>query len=74
MALWLLQHDADGQKTVMFKDKSLYATAGRCSAATPDSMIVEWIVKEAEPGDVIVTEEGSFVMPFRVPTKLETRC
>jgi hypothetical protein len=74
MATWLLVRDPAGHTTVMFKNKTMYARAGTCSAATPDRMIVEWVVENGDPGDVIVTDEGKFVLPLRPPAASEGAC
>lgn len=74
MATWFIKEEADGEKTVLFKSKDMFTSAGRCSAATPTRMVLEWVVTEAEEADVIVTSEGSFTMPFRTPTRWESRC
>ena len=74
MATWYVTRESDGQWFVLFKDKTLCAPAGRCSAATPRRLIVEWLVNEGAPGDVLVLEEGTFVMPLRSPAPHEVAC
>jgi hypothetical protein len=50
------------------------ASAGTCTAATPDRLILEWLVNEADNGDVFVTDEGIFVMPLRTPAPSDVAC
>ena len=66
--------EADGQINVMYKTKDMLKSAGRCSPATPLSMALRWVIAEAEAGDVIITAEGKFVMPLKMPRQSEVAC
>ena len=74
MAVWTLLREPDGQMNVLYKDKDIYKSAGRCTAATPVGMIMQWLVNVAEAGDLIVTDEGKFALPFRTPRQSEVAC
>ena len=74
MATWTLVREPDGRKTLMFEDRDCRASAGTCSAATPDRLIVQWFVEQGDAGDVIVTAEGTFALPLRSPTPSEVAC
>ena len=74
MATWIVEIKSDGEREVFFKNREMYASAGRCSAATPLRDIWEWIVTEADQADLVITDEGAFALPFRTPRREDVAC